>query len=269
MSFETSRLALIQMAVTAADREGNLSHAEELISEAAASGSQLTLLPECFDLGWCEPSSQTKADSIPEGRACRRMMQAAKKNGIYVCAGITEKFGDQVYNAAVLIDPEGQLLLHHRKTNELEIAKRFYAPGDLLNVVDTDLGVLGLMICADGFAEDLTISRSLGQMGAQIILSPCAWAVPIDHDNKSEPYGDLWRDSYRPVAEEFGCAILGASNVGTVGGGAWKDRPCIGCSLVIGNDGQEVLQGPYGVDAECILYVDWDGVSLRQATPAG
>ena len=58
------------------------------------------------------------------------------------------------------------------------------------------------------------VSRSLGMMGAQIILSPCAWAVPADRDPVREPYGALWRDSYSPVAREFGLWIAGVSNVG-------------------------------------------------------
>jgi len=44
------------------------------------------------------------------------------------------------------------------------------------------------MICADAFAKDHVLSRSLGYMGADIIISPCAWAVPADHDNLKTPY---------------------------------------------------------------------------------
>ena len=50
--------------------------------------------------------------------------------------------------------------------------------------------------------------------------------------------------------------IAGASNVGIIDGGEWSGRKCIGCSMLVGPDGQEVLQGPYGEDAEDILYVD-------------
>lgn len=56
-------------------------------------------------------------------------------------------------------------------------------------------------------------------MGAQIILSPCAWAVPPDHDNVIEPYGQLWLDNYSPVARDFKMWIAGTSNVGVITGG--------------------------------------------------
>ncbi len=256
MSFDTHRIALIQMAVRSGDLKGNISHATAMIGDAAEEGASLALLPECLDLGWCCPSCDSDAGPIPDGPACRSLIRAARENSIHVCAGITEKAGDRIYNAAVLIDPQGKILLHHRKIHELEFGRKFYSRGDRLGVVDTELGVIGLMICADGFVDDLAISRTLGQMGAEMILSPCAWAVPSGHDNELEPYGDLWRESYRPIANEFGCAILGASNVGVIGGGEWNGRPCIGCSLVIGRGGEEVLQGPYGPKAESVLYVD-------------
>jgi predicted amidohydrolase len=117
------------------------------------------------------------------------------------------------------------------------------------------------MICADGFAEGQVLARSLGYMGAEVILSPSAWAVPADHDNQRDPYGKLWLDNYSPVARDFQLWIAGVSNVGWITDGPWKGRKCIGCSLVVGPDGASVLQGPYGVDAETVLYMDISPVS--------
>ena len=93
-------------------------------------------------------------------------------------------------------------------------------------------------------------------MGAEVILSPSAWAVSANHDNKKDPYGQLWRDNYQPVAKKFGLWIAGASNVGKIVSGPWRGRKCIGCSLVVGPKGQVVVQGPYGESAEAIIYVE-------------
>jgi predicted amidohydrolase len=101
------------------------------------------------------------------------------------------------------------------------------------------------MICADAFAKDQAISRALGMMGAQIILSPCSWAVPADHDNARDPYGKLWLDNYQPVAREFELWIAGVSNVGPITDGPWSGRKCIGCSLVIGPEGEIAYKAPY------------------------
>ena len=46
------------------------------------------------------------------------------------------------------------------------------------------------------------------------------------------------------------------SNVGPITAGPWAGRKCIGCSLVMGPDGREVLQGPYGQDAEAVPFVN-------------
>ncbi len=244
------------MEVRGGDRSWNVQKAVELVAEASSNGAQVALLPECLDLGWTHPSSQSLAEEIPGGEACTALMHAAAKNEIYVCAGLTEKAGDDVYNSAVIVDKRGQLLGRHRKLNELDIGHSYYAQGDRLNVVDTEFGRIGLMICADGFAKDQVLSRSLCYMGADVILSPSAWAVPGDHDNALTPYGETWRRAYKPVAREFSTAIFGASNVGKITEGPWSGRKCIGCSLAIDSLGEEILQGPYGENAECILYVD-------------
>jgi predicted amidohydrolase len=249
-------LAMVQMRVDGGSKEKNLARAEARIAEAAGNGAQVILLPEALTLGWTHPSSRREAEPIPAGDSCRRLSDCAKRLGVYVCAGLVEACNGHVFNAAVLLGPDGELLLHHRKINELEIGHDCYDLGDRLQVIRTPLAVFGLMICADAFARGQVVSRSLGLMGAEVILSPCAWAVPTDHDNVSEPYGKLWLDNYGPVARDFQLWIAGASNVGPLDAGPWAGRKCIGCSLLIGPDGRQVLMGPYGREADVILYAE-------------
>jgi len=250
------KIALIQMIVEGGRKQANLGRAEDLIARAADEGCDLALLPEAMDLGWTDPASKSRAEAIPDGEPCRRLAAAAAERGVFVCAGLTETDGDRVFNSAVLIDRRGHMLCKHRKLNELAIGHEFYDQGDRLNVVETELGTIGLMICADAFAQDQVLSRSLCYMGADVILSPCAWAVDDDHDNVAEPYGQLWRDVYQPVARQFSVWIAAVSNVGPITAGPWAGRKCIGCSLVVDPTGHEILQGPYGADAETILMVD-------------
>ncbi len=110
------------------------------------------------------------------------------------------------------------------------------------------------MICADGFAPGQSISRALGLMGAELILSPCAWAVPPGHDNAANPYGQLWIDNYGPVACDFHLWIAGCSNVGPIQSGPWSGHNCIGCSMVIDPSAIRVASASYGVAAEEVLY---------------
>jgi predicted amidohydrolase len=260
------KVAMVQMEVEAGKLDANLDRAKERIATAAQQGAKIVLLPEVMDLGWTDPSARELAYEIPDGKTCRVLRDAAKQNNIYVCAGIVEKDGDKRYNAAVIIDPAGEVILKHRKLNELDIAHDVYAQGDGLNVVHTPLGTMGLYICADATASGNALSEALGYMGADLILSPSAWAVPPDYDNVATPYGGTWRKVYEPVSSRFNLWVISVSNVGKIEKGPWKDWDCIGSSLVYDADGKEVLQGPFGAKADTILYVD---VTLKDRPARG
>lgn len=250
------KLALVQMLVRGGKPDENRERAVEKIKEAAKNGAQVILLPEAMNLGWTHPSAKKLAEPIPDGKTCQTLSALAQKYKIYICCGLIERSPEGIFNSAVLIDRKGAVILLHRKLNELEIAHDLYRLGDRLGVADTPLARFGLMICADAFPRHQVISRTLGLMGADVILSPCAWAVPPDHDNEKEPYGKLWLDNYQPVARDFKLYIAGVSNVGLIEEGPWAGRKCIGCSLAIGPDGSVLVRGPYGENAETILYVD-------------
>jgi len=108
---------------------------------------------------------------------------------------------------------------------------------------------VGLLVCADLFPDSLELGRALGRMGCRLILSPCAWAVPGDHDNAKEPYGGLWRESYTALTKAFPLTVVGVSNVGPVEAGPWQGRKCVGCSLAMGPGATLPAQGPYCQEA--------------------
>ncbi len=253
------KLVLAQMLVEPGQPAANLARAEDRIATAAARGADVVLLPECLDLGWTHPSARDLATPVPAGSACDRLRAAAARHGLFVCAGLVERAGDHLFNAAVLIDRGGGVLLHHRKIHELDFAREVYATGDRLGVADTPWGRVGVMICADGFAPGQVISRTLAAMGASLILSPCAWAVPADHDHAREPYGGLWRDNYGAVCRDAAIVIAGCSNVGPITAGPWQGRRCIGNSLVLGAEGRTLAQGPYGAEADALIEIDVSG----------
>jgi predicted amidohydrolase len=248
-------LAVCQMRVVAGEPQRNRETAATMIAEAARLGAEVALLPECCDLGWTDPSARILAEPVPEGATFRALSEAARAHGLFVCAGLVERDGSEVYNAAVLVGPDGELLLRHRKLNELEIGHDSYGQGDRLGVVRTPLATFGVMICADAFARDQVITRTLGLMGADVILSPCAWAVAADHDHQREPYGALWKGCYGPPARDFQMWIIGVSNVGPIPAGPWAGRKCIGCSLVVNDRGEPAQMLPYGEEAETVRVV--------------
>ena len=257
------RVAAGQMLVEGGDVDGNMNRAIAMVDEAARRGCRIVVLPECLDVGWTHPLACELAEPIPGPRS-RQLAGAAAGAGIFVVAGLTEREGNRIYNTAVLIDGEGKLLLKHRKINVLDIAQDVYEVGDRLGVARTDVGRLGINICADNFPNSLDIGRAIGRMGAQLLLSPSAWAVDADHDNTTEPYGRLWLDAYGQLARQFKMPVVGVSNVGPIGGGPWAGRKCIGCSLVVDSEGRQVVMGPY--DEEALIVTE---LQLSDDQPKG
>jgi len=247
-------LGMGQISVHGGELEKNLNHAEEIIIQAAQQGCKIIVLPECLDLGWTHPSARELAQPIP-GPTTIKLTKIARLYQIYIVAGLTEKATEGIFNAAVFISPEGNILLKHRKINELDIAHDLYSAGTSLEVVNTPLGVIGINICADNFPNSLVLGHSLARIGAQMILSPCAWAMPADHNNKKHPYGKMWEKSYSTLARLYNIYMVGVSNVGEINGGPWKGRNCIGNSLTIGPDGKILMKGSYGVNSEQLLTV--------------
>jgi len=255
MSGSRLKIGMAQMLVEGAAVQENLRRATEMIRAAAQEGCQIVVLPECLDIGWTHPAARQLAQPIP-GIHSNTLAQAAVDAEIHVVAGLTETDGTRIYNAAVLISPEGLLLLKHRKINELDIAWDLYARGDCLRVAETDIGRIGVTICADNFPESLDLGRALGRMGAQALLSPCAWAVDADHENEKQPYGGLWREAYSALTLAYPLTVAGVSNVGWLSDGPWKGRKCIGCSMAYGPGARLLAQGPYGDAAEELIAVE-------------
>lgn len=253
---DTLLLAMAQMRVSGGDLRSNLLRAARMTAQAAAGGADIIVLPEAMDLGWTHHSAPVLAEAVPGGSTFDYLSDLAADNAIYLCGGITERDGDDIYNSAVLIDRGGQLLSKHRKINELDFAKQIYSTGSGTQVCATEFGKVGVMICADAFIDGHGISRELGKLGARLILSPCAWAVPPDHDNQTDPYGQLWIDSYAPVARAFSLWIAGVSNVGTIRSGEWAGHHCIGSSMLVGPGGDILSRAPYGRDAESLTFVE-------------
>jgi predicted amidohydrolase len=249
------RVGMAQILVEGGCPAANLERAVAAMAEASARDCAIVVLPECLDLGWTDPSARTLAQPIP-GAHTDCLARAARTHHIHVAAGLVERAGDRLFNAGVLIDPEGVIQLHHRKINELDIALDLYAVGDRLGVVETRLGTLGLNLCADNFGSSLAIGHVLARMGAQVILSPSAWAVDAGHDNEQDPYGGLWLDAYTELTRLYDLTVIGVSNVGWLTGGPWQGRRCIGCSLAVGPGGAILARGPYGTDAATLVVVE-------------
>ncbi|HOC18572.1 MAG TPA: carbon-nitrogen hydrolase family protein [Vicinamibacterales bacterium] len=250
------RVGMAQILVKASAADENLARAEAAVARAKALDCDFVVLPECLDLGWTNPAARQLATAIP-GPFSDRLAEAARKHAIHVVAGLHERDGERLFNASVLFDDTGRLLHKHHKINELDIAWDLYTRGDSLAVAPTRFGKVAISICADNAPASVSLGHAVGHLGARMLLSPCAWAVPADYDPVKEPYGwNVWDDSYPDIARRHRMPVIGVSNVGAMEAGPWKGRLCIGSSLAVSGHGTVLARGPYGVDAEALVTVD-------------
>ena len=166
------RVAVAQMEPRLAEKERNLDTALERLEEAAAAGAQLLVLPECAIPGYMFDSADEAlphAEEIP-GPTTEAFERECARLGVHAITGLLERDGDTLYNAAILVGPDG-LIGSYRKTHLPFLGvDRFVTPGDEFKVFDTALGRIGLIICYDLRFPEAT--RTLALHGADLVALP-------------------------------------------------------------------------------------------------
>jgi len=241
-----------QMALIFGDVDKNLKKVEEFVIRAKAKGADIIVFPETADVGWMTTPKSTDRHRIPDGDACQKVCELSKSHEIFICIGLSETEGSDLYNTAILVSDEGVVLAKHRKINEREVAKSVYKSGDQPVVVETRLGHIGIMICADGLAIGNTIARALCEAGASLILSPCCWALPKEFLSNGFEFGDKWIKAYSEITKEYNVPIVAANCLGDVANGPWQGRVCIGNSMYI-IPKEKPLLGQFGDMAEELM----------------
>jgi predicted amidohydrolase len=166
------RAAVAQMEPKLAEKERNLDACFACLEEAAAAGAELLVLPEMAIPGYMFDSAEEAlpyAEEIP-GPSTEAFERECRRLGMHAVCGLLERDGDTLYNAAILVGPDG-LIGSYRKTHLPFLGvDRFVVPGDELNVYDTPLGRIGVIICYDlRFPE---VTRTLALKGADIVCLP-------------------------------------------------------------------------------------------------
>ena len=112
------KVAAVQMLSFEGEPEQNLDHMLRRIDEAAEAGATLVVFPEASNNGYFfedRSDAHEKATPIP-GPFTDALGTRARKHGVWVVAGMFEQGdGDNVFNCAVLIGPNGQLVGKYQK----------------------------------------------------------------------------------------------------------------------------------------------------------
>ena len=240
---EILKIGMGQLLVEGGEPDRNLKRAGKMLEDAAEKSCRLVLLPECLDFAWTHPSAKTEAQPIP-GPYSDILCKLAKTYNLYLCAGLTERSEDKIYNTAIFISPEGNILLKYRKINVLTVAQDIYSIGETLSVVKTPFGVVGVNICSDNYIDSLDIGHTLARMGAQIILSPSSWTVDYSIVEGDILYGKKWLKPYQTLAVAHDLVVISATAVGIIVGGVYEGKKMVGCSLAVNKDGI-VAEGKY------------------------
>jgi len=234
------KIAVLQMPIIMGKEEKNLHTINTMFDEAVLSRPDFVVIPECAFLGWLSDASAEYGEPIP-GTMTHMLSRKAMGDAVYLAAGITERAGDLIYNSAVLIDRRGNILLTHRKINELDIGLKIYKKGNELGVADTKFGRVGLDICSDSWVPCIT--QTLALMGAKVIFSPCAWACEKGEEQKNLR---SIKEHYANRTFESNIFLVGANAVGEVTEGPWKGKVLQGSSLIYGPGGELIAEGKPG-----------------------
>ena len=251
------KVACVQMHPRIGDKAANLANSIASIQRAAEAGAQLVVLPELVNIGYVFESLKeffSLAKEIPAGPTCQSWLQVAQRLGVTLVAGIAEREGDSLYNAAVVIGPVGNIgifcKVHLWNTENL-----FFEPANLgFPVFKTPLGRIGVAICCDIWYPETF--RLAALKGADIVCVPTNW-LPI-------PGQVPGREAMATVlamaaAHSNSVFIACADRVGTERGQRFE-----GQSVIVGCTGWPVA-GPASRENEEIVLAEVDLGQARQA----
>jgi predicted amidohydrolase len=213
------KAAMCQIFIVDGDRGGNFLRIENAVIEAKNKGAGLICLPQATMLGWLNPDAHNRARPIP-GPDSDRLCELAKKYNVNLCVGLEEKDGDRLYNSAIFIDEQGQILLKHRQINTAsDLMNPPYTPGSDVGTAQTNFGRVGLLICSDTGRED--ILDRMKELKPTLLLIPCGYA---EVGAKWPGHGLQLQQLVANAARRTGAVVVGTNTVGQITNGPWAGR---------------------------------------------
>jgi len=177
-------VSAVQMRTKWLDLKENFDYIKNSIAKAKnEENADLIVFPELSNTGYIKERDKKFgrqfikfAEKIP-GPSTEELGKQAKKYGVYLVVGLAEQHPEipgMLYNAAVLINPKGELVGVHHKMHIPGEEKHYFMPGSTCDTYETDIGNIGMSICYDGQFPEFT--RSLALKGAEILCM--IWNMP-------------------------------------------------------------------------------------------
>ncbi|MFF2410832.1 carbon-nitrogen hydrolase family protein [Streptomyces sp. NPDC058092] len=173
------RTALLQSSGRPGHVDENIKVLDGAAQRAADAGARLLVCPELFLTGYAIGADVPRLAEPADGPSARAVAEIAARSGLAVLYGYPERAGEDIFNAAQLIGPDGAALANYRKTHLFGcFEQEWFTPGEQ-PVVQAELdGVrIGIMICYDvEFPENV---RAHALAGTGLLLVPTAVMHPF------------------------------------------------------------------------------------------
>lgn len=241
-------VACVQMDCRIGETAANRGKIVARLREAVEGGAQLVVFPECAVTGYCFDSLEEAAPFAEraDGATADAVAEVCAETGAYAVVGYIEAEGKSLYNAAMLVGPDGPVGGYRKVHLPYLGIDRFLTRGDRpFSVFDTPIGKLGINICYDASFPEA--SRVLKLLGAELIVLPTNWPPAA------------WRTPQFIVntrAQENHVNFVAADRVGTERGWTF-----IGRSKAVNCSGDTVAEA--GGEREEILYARLDPASAN------
>ena len=218
-------VAAVQMRPVLNEMEENLVRMADYIAKICGSQKvDIIVFPELITTGYeCGVRFTDLAQRIP-GASVNVVAQRAAEFGVYVAFGMPakEKVESILFNSAVLIGPDGELVGDYRKVHLKGEERMTFRAGFRYPIFETKFGNIGLLLGYDlAFPE---AARTLALDGAELILVSANWEKPRNEE---------WRTYVMARAFENSCFIAAANRVGED-----VTYTFIGDSMIVGPRGQ-------------------------------
>lgn len=178
-------VSAVQFAAQPGRPDDNRDAIRRAITEEAAQGARLIVLPELAVSGYhLDVAALRDSAEAADGPTAAMLSDlAAVRDATLVC-GFCERDGDRIFNSAMLVAP-GAAPVIYRKLHLFDGEKEVFTPGDLgLVVAPTPVGAVGVCVCYDlRFVE---VARGLALMGADLLAVPTAWVGGFDRIARDE-----------------------------------------------------------------------------------
>jgi len=211
------KVAVVQAAPVAFDRDRTLEKVHALAADAARQGAQLVLFPEAFVSAYPRglDFGATVGDRSAAGReefrrywessvdvpgpAVDALGRTARDHQIYLVIGVIERDQGTLYCTILFFAPDGAFLGKHRKIMPTGSERLVWGFGDgsTMPVFDTPLGKLGAVICWENYLP--LMRAAMYAKGIEIYCAPTA-------DGR-----DSWIATVRHIAVEGRCFVLSAN----------------------------------------------------------